>query len=147
MPEFTRDELYKLVWTKPVTQLAEEFGVSDVAIHKACRKRRIPTPGLGYWAKVQAGQTPPKDPLPGYDGPYRGWISFRSHGVRRLPAPARATLNTLKAEQSIYTLPAPDAPLHAAALRLQQRLTHICLGQAGLPYNRSYNGTATASCP
>ena len=64
MRDFTRKQLYDLVWQRLITKIAEELAISDVAIHKACRRRRIPTPGLGYWAKVQAGQTPPKEPLP-----------------------------------------------------------------------------------
>src|SRR5262245_57219165 len=51
----SREDLYKLVWSHPITKLADRFGVSDVAIAKACRKHDIPLPGLGYWAKVAAG--------------------------------------------------------------------------------------------
>lgn len=31
---FTRQEFYDLVWSKPTTHLAEEFALSDVALHK-----------------------------------------------------------------------------------------------------------------
>ena len=55
MKQLTRRELYDLVWSKPMTKLAKEFSLSDVALHKTCRRHRIPTPGLGYWAKVAAG--------------------------------------------------------------------------------------------
>jgi len=30
----TREELFKLVWKKPASKLATEFGVSDVALGK-----------------------------------------------------------------------------------------------------------------
>ena len=46
--------LASLVWKKPITALAEEFGVSDRAIQKRCTRRGIKTPGPGYWAKVRA---------------------------------------------------------------------------------------------
>ena len=36
---FSRREFYDLVWSKPMIHLAKEFGVSDVALHKICRKR------------------------------------------------------------------------------------------------------------
>ncbi|MEP0391105.1 MAG: hypothetical protein ABJ205_12065 [Erythrobacter sp.] len=36
---FTRREFYDLVWSKAVIHLAIEFGVSDVALHKICRKQ------------------------------------------------------------------------------------------------------------
>ena len=54
--EFTRKAFYELVWSQPVTHLAKEFHLSDVAIHKICRKHRIPTPPPGWWARKQAGQ-------------------------------------------------------------------------------------------
>jgi len=40
----TREELYERVWSKPATKLAAEFGISDVALGKICRKLNIPKP-------------------------------------------------------------------------------------------------------
>ncbi len=54
----SREDLYELVWSKPVTELAKDFGLSDVALAKRCRKLGVPVPGRGYWARVEAGQTP-----------------------------------------------------------------------------------------
>lgn len=54
----TREELYELVWSKPLVELAQDFGLSDVAVAKRCRKLGVPVPGRGYWARVAAGQTP-----------------------------------------------------------------------------------------
>jgi hypothetical protein len=34
----TREELHELVWSEPVTKLAAKFKISDVALHKICRK-------------------------------------------------------------------------------------------------------------
>lgn len=62
--EYSRQELYDLVWSTPASKLAGEFGISDVAISKRCKKLNVPRPSPGYWAKVAAGQTPPKAPLP-----------------------------------------------------------------------------------
>ncbi|APO52368.1 hypothetical protein ACVILJ_001570 [Bradyrhizobium diazoefficiens] len=67
--EFTRQELYDLVWTTPVVKLAKEFGLSDVGLRKTCVRYQIPTPPLGYWAKLSFGkpvkQTPLLPPGPG----------------------------------------------------------------------------------
>jgi hypothetical protein len=60
----TREQLYALVWSKPVAELAKDFGISDVAVAKRLRKLRVPVPGRGYWARVHAGQTPVQIPLP-----------------------------------------------------------------------------------
>lgn len=61
---FTREEFYELVWTKPLTKLAKEFALSDVALHKICRKHDVPNPPLGWWAKKAAGKDVKRIPLP-----------------------------------------------------------------------------------
>lgn len=61
---FTREELYNLVWAKPITSIADELGVSDRGLAKICERNRIPTPSRGYWAKVVAGKVMGKAPLP-----------------------------------------------------------------------------------
>ena len=53
---FTREELYELVWSNPMSKLAKRLGVSDVGLAKACRRADIPLPGVGYWAKLQYGK-------------------------------------------------------------------------------------------
>jgi hypothetical protein len=52
---YNREELYEKVWAQPIQKLAKEYGVSDVALAKAYRRRKIPVPGLGYWAKKALG--------------------------------------------------------------------------------------------
>jgi hypothetical protein len=49
---FTREELYNLVWSKPLTALAKEFNLSDTGLRKVCKKHNIPTPEMGYWQKI-----------------------------------------------------------------------------------------------
>ncbi len=54
--EFTRKELYDLVWAQPMKTLAASVGISDVALAKHCKKVNIPVPSRGYWARKQAGK-------------------------------------------------------------------------------------------
>lgn len=60
----TREELYDLVWAKPVTQVAHQFEISDRAMAKICAKKQVPVPPRGYWAKKSAGKDVPAIPLP-----------------------------------------------------------------------------------
>lgn len=60
----TRKELYKLVWSKPLTSLIKDYAYSDNGLRKICKKHNIPTPKLGHWAKLKHGKKPPKIPLP-----------------------------------------------------------------------------------
>jgi len=47
-----------------MTHLAKEFSLSDVALHKICKKHDIPNPPLGWWAKKAAGKPVKQSPLP-----------------------------------------------------------------------------------
>ena len=71
MPEkdhlrLTREELYSLVWAKPMTQVAQDFEISDRAMAKLCAKRQVPVPSRGYWARKKVGQNVPQIPLPAF---------------------------------------------------------------------------------
>ena len=48
-------------------ELATDFGISDVALAKRCRRLGIPVPGRGYWARVDAGQQLYRPKLPARD--------------------------------------------------------------------------------
>ncbi len=59
-----RAELYEQVWSLPITRLAAKYGLSDNGLRKICRKLNIPTPPIGYWARLQHGKKVVKKPLP-----------------------------------------------------------------------------------
>lgn len=48
----TKEILEKLVWEKPSSKIAEEYGVSDRCIGKWCTKYGIKKPQRGYWTKL-----------------------------------------------------------------------------------------------
>lgn len=60
----SREELYQLVWTQPMTKVAEQFGVSGSYLARVCVLMNVPRPERGYWAKLQVGKAPPQEPLP-----------------------------------------------------------------------------------
>ena len=61
-----REELYRLVWTEPISKLAASFGVSGSYLARMCRELAVPTPPRGYWAQLTAGKNPKKEPLPAH---------------------------------------------------------------------------------
>ncbi|MET3008355.1 hypothetical protein ABXT00_03135 [Stenotrophomonas koreensis] len=85
--EFTREDLYKMVWERPVLVIAKEIGVSDVAVAKACRKAEIPLPNRGHWAIVKAGRAvnPPPLPKPKPDQPDSVWFTVLENPLPKLP--------------------------------------------------------------
>ena len=48
----SKEKLQQLIWKKPTTQLAKDFGVSDKAIEKWCKAYEINKPPRGYWTKL-----------------------------------------------------------------------------------------------
>ncbi len=60
----SREDLYNIVWSKPMMNLAEEFGISGRGLAKLCERLKVPVPPRGYWRKVSLGQKIKKTPLP-----------------------------------------------------------------------------------
>ncbi len=95
----TREELFDLIWSRPATTLATEFGISDVAIHKRCTKLSVPCPPRGYWAKLESGKAPKKPELPPLPP------SAEEQFARHASAPVAPSI----------VLPPEGAPLHMLA--------------------------------
>lgn len=53
----SKEELEKMIWTKPTTHIAKDFGVSDKAVEKWCKSYGIEKPPRGYWAKKNQSKT------------------------------------------------------------------------------------------
>lgn len=54
--QLTRRELYDLVWSAPMDQVAPRLGISDHLLARICGRHRVPTPPRGYWANMAAGK-------------------------------------------------------------------------------------------
>lgn len=64
MKTVSREELYEQVWSKPMTKVAADYGVTGTALKKTCDRHHIPTPERGYWAKLEYGKRVNKEALP-----------------------------------------------------------------------------------
>ncbi|NBC05368.1 MAG: hypothetical protein GVY20_16915 [Bacteroidetes bacterium] len=60
---FKRTKLYEEVWTKPMTELAKEYGINVYQLTKACDELEIPRPESGYWSKLRHGKKVKRKPL------------------------------------------------------------------------------------
>ena len=50
------DIMKRLLEQKPALVIAQELGVTSTALKKWCKRREVPTPPRGYWAKKQFGK-------------------------------------------------------------------------------------------
>lgn len=114
MTTLTRRELYDLVWSKPMTKLAEEFGLSDVGLSKICNKHRVPTPPRGYWARKEAGQKVKQTIFVVASDPEVERIEIVSRGLD-LPDPVKAVLEQRREERK-HAEPKPRKPIQQPGL-------------------------------
>ena len=45
----SREALYELVWSKPITHVAKDLGISDVMLGKKCKEQLVPKLPKCYW--------------------------------------------------------------------------------------------------
>ena len=50
----SKEELEKLVWSTPATEVALMYDISETAVRKKCKKFDIKTPGRGYWQRINS---------------------------------------------------------------------------------------------
>lgn len=103
--EWDREKLYDQIWTRPLRTVAHEYGLSDVALAKVCKKLQIPRPGVGYWRRKECGFKAEKAPLP----PAKGVLMAVSH----LPNNQEKKPKPLSEEQiPLRKVTAPAKALH-----------------------------------
>jgi hypothetical protein len=120
---FTREEFYELVWSKPMTHLAKEFVLSDVALHKICRKHDIPNPPLGWWAKKAAGKQVKRIPLPRVKAGAATHITISGGELRQEPGPiaiARENARILASSAQVSSEPWPHVIVERTAAKLRK---------------------------
>lgn len=89
MLKYDREELYQKVWEHPMLKVAQEYGVSPVALGKTCKKLSVPVPGRGHWAKLAHGHSgTKKPPLPKLDNVP---VVYRSPVAEKKPSDATQT--------------------------------------------------------
>ncbi|HYK87263.1 MAG TPA: hypothetical protein VE398_00735 [Acidobacteriota bacterium] len=115
----TRQQLYEKVWATPATILAREFGVSDVALGKACRRHKIPKPPPGYWAAKRFGKAKPPVPLPSIEDRKLESVTFHKMINPDVIPESDEIRARAAAEKSAKTITVPNrtGPLHPLVAR------------------------------
>lgn len=110
---FTRRELYDLIWSTPMSKLAEEFGISDRGLAKICERHRVTGPTRGYWAKLVAGKKVKQSIFREVDDVELNRIVI-SPTLSSLPPQMEAVIEAARAERKSRLSPAvPAAELPA----------------------------------
>lgn len=93
------------MWEKPLADIAESFGATDVELAAVCRKLNVPIPSRDHWSLQRSGATPKVWKLPRTAKQQVAVIGTRP--IKASPAPT--------AEQSATEAPSPKAPSIKAA--------------------------------
>jgi hypothetical protein len=72
--EMTRQQLYDLVWSRSMGEVAASIPMAHVSLKKLCSKYQVPVPPQGHWKKSPARQAADKVPLPLTMGEQRIWV-------------------------------------------------------------------------
>lgn len=94
----TREELYRLVWSEPMSKLAVRFEVSGSYMARICSLLDVPRPERGYWAKLAVGKAPRQPTLPEPGG---GTQLFWSQTGERIPAPRPTTAPSRQSKRKV----------------------------------------------
>lgn len=106
----SRSELYDMVWTKAVSKIAPELGISDVALRKRCVKHAIPLPDNRYWGRLYAGKPVQRTPLPKAEDAldkiviYGSSIEPLADDVKAAVALARAAAKPIEVPEKLHKL-------------------------------------------
>ena len=96
-----RQILYEQVWAQPMTKLAKEYGISNVALAKICKKLNIPYPWRGYWRRKETGKAVKQLPLPPNSDPTKQAVTIhRTIRPESLEPISEDTSQRITAEQA-----------------------------------------------
>lgn len=89
LPELPREELYQLVWSKPVSRLAIELNIKAHRLTRFCDELLIPRPSSRYWALLKMGRSVDREPLPELDATAQAEVdAFRKQFFESLSSPS-----------------------------------------------------------
>jgi len=120
-----REVLYDQVWAQPMTKLAKEYGISDVALAKICKKLNIPYPWRGYWRRKETGKSVKPLSLPPSSDPTKQVVAIhrtiRPEAVVQMSEDALQRINTEQtAEQKIEVPDRLTSPHHLLKAHLEE---------------------------
>jgi hypothetical protein len=62
--KISRQQIYEMVWMKPIKTLAQEWNTTPVQVVRACEEIEVPRPGPGHWQMIARGYEIQREPLP-----------------------------------------------------------------------------------
>lgn len=122
----TREELYDLVWSQPMTKVAERYGVSGSYLARVCGYLKVPRPERGYWAKLEFGKSVSQLPLQeAVPGDPITWSKDQGMDLAPLPRPRSPSIPR---KQSVKVT---TRGIHALVTSGRSHYAHVRPGDEG----------------
>lgn len=120
-----RQVLYDQVWAQPMTKVAQEYGISNVAMAKICKKLNVPCPWRGYWRRKETGKSVKPLPLPPNSEPTKQAVTIhrtvRPEAVVQMSEDIAQRINAEQtAEQKIEVPDRLISPHHLLKIHLEE---------------------------
>jgi hypothetical protein len=77
--EVTREQLYNLIWSTPISTLSKVHDITEYSIRKSCKNLQVPIPLAGYWQKSKEKQERMRRPL---SAAYQGEASVYIESIK-----------------------------------------------------------------
>jgi len=145
---FTREELYDLIWSTPMTSIMKKYVVSRHGLQKICKEMKVPSPKSGYWEKLKVRKEVNAEKLPmDYKGKGELELLVREEGDNSKTGPEPELALLQKEIESnpeiILTVPErlskPDPVIIKAKENIEERKRQKYAPWPGLGINVSFS--------
>lgn len=131
LSELQREEVYELVWSKPMSRLANELNIKAHRLARFCDELLIPRPSSGYWALLKMGRSADREPLPELDAFALAEVAaFRKQFFASPPPPSTPSMQAQA--DSTTTVTERPTRLHELVRSTRDRLRKRDRGHDGI---------------
>ena len=99
----TREEIYDLVWSKPMREVAPTLNITDVGLAKMCKRLNIPRPKQGYWLRDKRDRAKPRALPPATKG-MSSAVTIQPKTVLKIETKAIQTLPVISTKTVTHSL-------------------------------------------
>jgi len=99
----SREALYQELWTRPIPELLNRYGVCELTFLTTCRRLHLPVPARHLWSRIAAGERFEPPPLSPWEGrrPPIGPIPLTDSEMARRIAVKAASVAALERQAAV----------------------------------------------
>ena len=131
LSDLQRDDIYQLIWSKPVSRLAVELNIKAHRLARLCDELQIPRPSSAYWALLRMGRFAQKEQLPELDAAAQAEVAAFRNQFFDSPPPSAVPIKQMQPVVSTVVTEKPTR-LHELVRTTRDRLRKKDRGNDGI---------------